>query len=323
MKAMVFTTYGSPDVLQLKDVPKPVPKDNEVLVKIYATAVNDYDWSLVRGKPHLLRIMFGLFKPRNPIPGMELAGTIEAIGASVSSFNVGDDVYGDTSEHGFGTFAEYMCVNEKALVHKPEKMTFEEATSIPHASMLAFQGLMDKGKIQQGERVLINGGGGGVGTFGLQLAKLYGAHVTGVDTGEKLKMMTEMGFDEVIDYKTTDFTKNGQQYDLILDAKTTRSLFAYPRALKPGGRYVTVGGYLNRLLQLFFLKRWISKFSGKQLHIVGLAANKDLAYINELFEAGKIKCIIDGPFKLSESAKAIQRFGDGKHSGKVVVSIDH
>ncbi|MGH1366882.1 MAG: NAD(P)-dependent alcohol dehydrogenase [Calditrichia bacterium] len=323
MKAMVFATYGSPDVLQLTEMPKPTPKDDDVLVKIHATAVNDYDWSLVRGKPFLYRIVFGFFKPRKPIPGMELAGTIEAIGANVTSFKVGDAVYGDTSEYGFGTFAEYICVNEKALVLKPEKMTFEEATTIPHASMLAFQGLMDKGKIQQGERVLINGGGGGVGTFGLQLAKLHGAHVTGVDTGEKLQMMKELGFDHVIDYKKEDFIKNGQRYDLVLDAKTTRSSFAYPRALKPGGRYVTVGGNLTRLLQLLFLKRWISKFSGKQLHIVGLAANKDLDYINELFDAGKIKCIIDGPYKLEESAKAIQRFGDGKHSGKVVVSIDY
>ena len=323
MKAIVCTKYGLPDVLQLKEVDKPTPKDNEVLVRIHATAVNDYDWSLVRGKPYLYRLMFGVLKPKKQIPGMELAGKVLAIGASATSFKIGDAVYGDISEYGFGSFAEYICINEKALALKPDKMTFEEAASIPHASMLAVQGLIDVGKIKQDQRVLINGAGGGVGTFGLQIAKLHRAEVTGVDTGDKLKMMKSIGFDHIIDYKKEDFTKNGQRYDLILDTKTNRSTFHYVRSLGPNGKYVTVGGFLPWLFQAFILKPWISIFSKKKIHIVTLKPNKDLDYMNELFEAGKIKPVIDGPFKLSEMPKAISYFGEGKHKGKVVISISH
>lgn len=181
MKAIVLTKYGSPSMLQLQELPKPVPQENEVLVKIHATAINDYDWSMVRGKPHLYRLMFGLLKPKIKIPGMELSGTIEALGKNVQSFKLGDVVYGDISDYGFGSFAEYICIHEKALALKPPKMTFEEAAAIPHASLLAYQGLIDLGKIQNGQQILINGAGGGVGTFGLQLAKLYDAEVTGVE----------------------------------------------------------------------------------------------------------------------------------------------
>ena len=322
MKAIVLTKYGVPsEVLQLQEMPQPSPKEHEVLIKVHTSAVNDYDWSLTRGKPFLYRLMFGLMKPKRPIPGMELAGTVEALGAKATKFKVGDAVYGDTSDHGFGSFAEYMCINEKALIQKPDNMSFEEATTIPHASMLALQGLRDTGKIQEGQQVLINGAGGGVGSFGLQIAKLHHAEVTGVDTGDKLQMMQSLGFDHVIDYKQEDFTKLGQQYDLILDAKTNRSPFAYLRALKPNGLYVTVGGTLPKLFQALFFKPWISLFSSKRVHIVALKPNKDLSYIHELFEAGKIKCIIDGPYPLSEVPMAIQHFGEGKHSGKVVISV--
>lgn len=321
MKALVFTEYGSPNVLQLKELPKPAPGEHEVLVKIHATAVNDYDWSMVRGRPYLYRLMFGLLKPKRQIPGMELSGTIEALGKNASSFEVGDAVYGDISEYGFGTFAEYVCVNEKALALKPAAMAFEEAAALPHASMLAYQGLVDIGNIQNGQQVLINGAGGGVGTYGLQLVKLYDAEVTGVDTGDKLEMMKSIGFDPVIDYKKEDFTRNGRRYDLILDAKTNRSPFSYTRSLKPGGKYITVGGHLIRLLQLLVLKLWISMFTTKSVHIVALKPNKDLNYINELFEAGKIKPVIDGPHQFSQAPEALQYFGEGKHRGKVVISL--
>lgn len=321
MKAIVCTKYGSPDDLQLKELAKPTPGENEVLVKVHVAALNDYDWSMVRGKPYLYRLMFGVLKPKKQIPGMEMAGKVEALGASVISFKIGDSVYGDISEYGFGSFAEYICINEKALVLKPDKMTFEEAASIPHASMLAVQGLIDVGKIKQGQSVLINGAGGGVGTFGLQLARLYGAEVTGVDSGDKLNMMKSIGFDHVIDYKKEDFTKNGKLYDLILDTKTNRSVFPYLRSLKPRGRYVTVGGYLTRLLQLFMLKGWVSRFSNKSMRIVGLKPNKDLAYVSKLFEEGKIKPVIDGPYTLDEVPRVLQYFGDGKHKGKVLISI--
>ncbi len=323
MKAIVFTKYGSPEVLQLKEIPKPTPAAHEVLIKIRATAVNDYDWSMVRGKPYLYRLMFGLLKPKRQIPGMELAGVVEGLGANATSFKVGDEVYGDISEYGFGSFAEYICIDENALIHKPDNMSFEEAAAIPHAAMLAMQGLVDVGKIRNGAKVLINGAGGGVGTFGLQLAKLYDAEVTGVDTGEKLGMMKSIGFDYVLDYKQEDFTKNGQHYDLILDAKTNRSTFAYVRSLKPNGTYATVGGTLPRLLQALCLRPWISKFYKKNIYIVALKPNKDLSYINELFAAGKVKCIIDRPFTLAETVEAVQRFGEGNHTGKVVVSVQH
>jgi NADPH:quinone reductase-like Zn-dependent oxidoreductase len=321
MKALVFTKYGSPEVLQFKEIEKPTPKEDEVLVEIHATAVNDYDWSMIRGKPYLYRLLFGLLKPKHQIPGMELSGTVEALGTNAELFKVGDAVYGDISAYGFGSFAEYVCINEKALVIKPDKMSYEEATAIPHAATLALQGLVDAGDIKKGQKVLINGAGGGMGTFGLQIAKLYDAEVTGVDTGDKLKMMKEIGFDHIIDYKQEDFTKNGQTYDLILDAKTTRSTFDYLRALSSKGKYVTVGGYLNRLFPMLLLKPWISIFSKKRTHIVALKPNKDLDYISELFEADKIRPIIDGPFSLSEVPEAIKYFGEGRHSGKVVIKL--
>jgi NADPH:quinone reductase-like Zn-dependent oxidoreductase len=319
MKAIVFTKYGPPETLQLKEVAKPTPGKNEVLVKVHATAVNDYDWSMVRGKPYAYRLLYGILKPKNHIPGMELAGTIEALGTNASLFKEGEAVYGDISEYGFGSFAEYVCVNEKALRRKPEKMSFEEASAISHASMLAVQGLLDIGRIQQGQQVLINGAGGGVGTFGLQIAKQYDAEVTGVDTGDKLAMMKSIGFDHVIDYRKEDFTRNGRRYDLILDTKTNRAPAAYARSLKPEGMYVTVGGKVTRFLQILI----VGKLGKKNMHIVALKPNKDLDYINELFEAGKIKCVIDGPYPLTDVPKAIRYFGEGKHTGKVVISISN
>jgi NADPH:quinone reductase-like Zn-dependent oxidoreductase len=323
MKAIVYHKYGPPEILQLKETEKPTPKENEVLVKILATAVNDYDWVIVRGKPYLYRLMFGIIKPKRKIPGMELAGMIEALGTNSTSFKVGDAVYGDISDYGFGSFAEYICINEKALVLKPGKMSFEQAASIPHASMLAVQGLVNIGKVQKGEKILINGAGGGFGTFSLQIAKLYNTEVTGVDTGDKLEMMKSIGFDHVIDYRKEDFTKNGQRYDLILDAKTNRSTFAYLRSLSPNGRYVTVGGLISRLLQAFFLGLLVRFFNKKAIRIVALKPNKDLDYINELFEEGKIKPVIDGPYKLNEVPEAIRYFGEGKHKGKVVITLEH
>ncbi len=318
----MLTKYGAPDVLQLKEVTKPTPKEHEVLLKIYASAVNDYDWGMVRGKPYIYRLLFGLFKPKNSIPGMELAGVVEAVGAHAELFKAGDEVYGDISGYGFGSFAEYICIDEKALSLRPAKMSFEQAAAIPHAAGLALQGLIDVGKIQKEQKILINGAGGGVGTLGIQIARLFNAEVTGVDTGDKLKMMLELGFDHIIDYKKEDFTKNGQRYDLILDAKTNRSTFRYLSSLNPHGRYVTVGGNITALLQTVLLKPLISIFSNKEIHLVALQPNKDLDYINTLFEAGKIKPVLDGPFKLSETPEAISYFGKGLHSGKVIITVD-
>jgi len=322
MKAIVFEKYGTTEVLELKEVEKPIPKENEILIKVRAVAINDWDWQLMQGTPFVSRLMHGLLKPKTRILGCDISGQIEGVGRNASKFKPGDNVYGDISESGFGGFAEYVCVHEKALCLKPAGMTFEEAAATSHAAMLAVQGLIDIGQIQQGQKLLINGAGGGVGTFGVQIAKLYGTEVTGVDSLEKFDTMRSMGFDHLIDYKKEDFTKNGQRYDLILDAKTNRSIFDYVHSLSPNGIYATVGGSMARLLQVLSLSPWVSMVYKKKIRVVALKPNKDLAYINKLFIEGKIKYVIDGPYKLSEVPKAIQYFGEGKHKGKVIISLD-
>tara|TARA_R110000868_G_scaffold37111_14_gene131606 strand:+ start:16649 stop:17635 length:987 start_codon:yes stop_codon:yes gene_type:complete len=323
MKAILFEKYGAPEqVLELKEVATPTPKENEVLIKIYATAINDYDWSIVRGKPYLYRLMFGLFKPKFKVSGMELAGIVEAIGPEVEHLKVGDAVFGDISDFGFGTFAEYISINEHAVLKKPDELSFEVAAAIPHASTLALQALRDIGKIQQDQKVLINGGGGGVGTIGLQLAKLNNCYVTGVDTKEKFSMMTSLGYDHVIDYTKVDFTKTAVKYDLILDCKSNRSPFSYLKALKPNGLYVTIGGKLTSLLSIFFWSKLIALFSTKKLQILSLKPNVGLDHICTLIEENKIKSEIDGPYPLEETARLIQYFGEGKHKGKVVLKTN-
>ncbi len=317
MRAIVCHRYDDPEKLQIRDIPVPEPGKDEVLVKIHATAINDYDWAQVRGKPFSYRLLFGIRRPKHPVPGMELSGTVEGLGDKVTSFKLGDQVYGDISAYGMGTFAEYISINHKALTLKPPNMPFESAAALPHAAMLATQGLIDIGKIADGMKILINGAGGGVGTLGLQLARLYDTEVTGVDTGEKLNMMRSLGFDHVIDYKSTDFTLQGKRYHLILDAKTNRPPTAYAKALFEDGRYVTVGGELNRLLQLLVYRA----MGNRRFHLVALNPNKDLDLINKYFEEGKIKPIIDGPYQFQEIPKLIRYFGEGRHQGKVVIKL--
>lgn len=321
MKAVVLTRYGAPNVLKLQDVAKPEPKDDEVLVKVHATAVNDLDWSYVRGKPYIYRLMYGLMKPRVSVLGAEVSGTVEAVGNHVTKFQPGDYVYGDISEAGFGGFAEYVCAREDVLARKPPGMTFEMAAALPHAAMLALQGLVDVGQIRQGESVLINGAGGGVGTIGVQIAKQFGAEVTGVDSSLKLDMLRSLGFDHIIDYQREDFTRNGKRYDLILDTKTIRSPLSYLRSLKSNGRYVTVGGNVSRLLQAFCVGPLVSCFSHKHIRIVALKPNKDLGYVNDLFETSGLECVVDGPYPLNDVPQALQRFGEAKHLGKIVITI--
>ena len=319
MKALIYTKYGGPEVLQVKEIERPYPKDDEVLVKVHAVSINDWDWGLLTGD-FINRLLNGLRKPKRKILGSDIAGCVEAIGKNVTRFKTGDEVYGDLSGQ-WGGFAEYACAKESALALKPASMSFEEAAAIPQAAMLAVQGLIDKGKIQAGLKLLINGAGGGVGTYGLQIAKLYGVEVTGVDSTGKLDMLRSVGFDHVIDYTKEDFTKNGQRYDLILDVKTNRSMFDYTRALNRHGVYVTVGGSLGRLLQCLLLGPWISMTRKKYFRIVALKPNKDLAYMNELFEAGKIKSVIDGPFRLDQAADAFRIFAKGDHKGKIVITL--
>ena len=319
MKAIVYTKYGTPDALELKEVDKPIPKEDEVLIKVCAVSINDWDWALLHGD-FINRMINGLLKPKIKILGSDIAGRIEAVGKNVRKFQPGDEVYGDLSGS-WGGFAEYVCARENALALKPASMTFEQAAAIPQAAMLAVQGLIDKGQIQSGQKLLINGAGGGVGTFAVQIAKLHGVEVTGVDSSGKLDMLRSMGFDHVIDYTKEDFTKNGKKYDLILDVKTNRSIFDYTRALSPNGIYVTVGGSMPRLFQALFLRPWISIISKKRIGIVALKLNKDLPFMNELFESGKVKPVIDGPYKLDEVSRAFKVFGEGTQKGKMVISF--
>jgi NADPH:quinone reductase-like Zn-dependent oxidoreductase len=322
MKAIVYTKYGGPDVLQLKEIDQPIPKDDEVLIKIYAVSVNDWDIGLLHGD-FVNRMLNGLREPKKiKILGSDVAGNVEVVGKSITKFKQGDEVHGDLSGT-WGGLAQYVCARENALAIKPPTMTFEQAAATPQAAMLAVQGLIDKGKIQSGQKILINGAGGGVGTFGVQLAKLYGVEVTGVDSTAKLEMMRSTGFDRVIDYTKEDFTKNGQRYDLILDVKTNRSPLDCLRALQRNGMYVTVGGSTSRLLQMLILWPWISMISKKKMGLVMLKLNKDLNYMNELFQAGKVKPVIDRPFVLEEVPEAFRFFTKGLHKGKVVITVKH
>ncbi|MGZ5135891.1 MAG: NAD(P)-dependent alcohol dehydrogenase, partial [Flavitalea sp.] len=282
-------------------------------------SLNDWDWGLLQGD-FINRMMCGLLKPKKKILGSDIAGRIETVGKKVKQFKPGDEVYGDLSGT-WGGLAEYVCARENALALKPTGMSFVDAAAIPQAAMLAVQGLRDKGQIQAGQKLLINGAGGGVGSFAIQIAKLYGVEVTGVDSTGKLDMLVSMGFDHVIDYTKEDFTKNGQCYDLILDVKTNRSIFEYTRALCRNGVYVTVGGSMGRLLQALFFGQWISMVSRKHIRIVALKLNKDLAYMNRLFEEGKIKPVIDGPYRLEEVPEAFRLFGKGAHKGKIVIAM--
>src|SRR5258706_5432578 len=271
MKAIVYTKYGGPEVLHINEIEKPYPKHDEVLVKVYAVSINDWDWGLLHGDL-INRLLYGLLKPKKKILGSDIAGRIEAVGKNVKQFQPGNEVFGDLSGH-WGGMAEYVCARENALALKPTSMSFEEAAAIPQAAMLAVQGLIDKGQIKTGQKLLINGAGGGVGRFAVQIAKLYGVEVTGVDSSGKLEMMRSIGFDHVIDYTQEDFTKNGKCYDLILDVKTNRSMFDYTRALCRNGVYVTVGGSIGRLFQAL-LGSWIPMFSKKHIRIVALKPNK-------------------------------------------------
>jgi len=329
MKASVLTNYKSPDFFEFKEVEKPQPKDNDILIKIYATAINSWDWEILIGKPFVNRLMVGLLKPTKiKILGCDIAGRIEAVGKNVKHFKPGDDVFGDLSNCGWGGFAEYVCVSEKAnaLSLKPASMTFEQAASIPQASVLALQGLR-KGnietEIEQAKKVLINGASGGVGSFAVSLAKLFSAEVTGVCSTNKIDFVYLLGADKVIDYTKEDFTKNAQHYDLILDVKGSHSIFDYKRSLSPNGIYVMVGGSTKLIYQIFLLGAWFSIFTSKKM---GLLLHKpkvsDLDYIKNLFKKDKITPVIDKCYPLSKVAEAMRYYGEGHAKGKVLITMD-
>ncbi len=317
MKAIIYTAYGSPDVLQFVDIEKPAPKDNEVLVKVHAASANAADWHLMRAEPFLARLANGLLKPKITKLGTDFAGRIEAVGRNVTQFQIGDDVFGGMSLNEMGSFAEYVCANEDALALKPSNMTFEQAAAVPLAAFTALQGLRDKGQIQQGQKVLINGASGGVGTFAVQIAKSFGTEVTGICSTRNLDMARSIGADHVIDYTKEDFTRNGERYDLIFDAVGNHSISDYKRALSPNG-ICSVAGFtsLSRLFPLMI-------FGNKQIGLMETAKGnkKDLIIIKELLEAGKIVPVIDRRYPLSETAEAIRYLETGHTRGKVVITM--
>lgn len=324
MKAVDHTEYGHASNLRIKEIDKPIPGPSDVLVKIQAAAINDWDWSLVSGKPFYIRLLCGLRKPKVNIPGLDISGEVEAVGSEVTRFKVGDRIYGDLSESGFGGFAEFVCVPEKAIAIKPGNIDFVEAAAIPHAAELALQGLRDEGNLQAHQSLLINGAGGGVGTIGIQIARELGVkQVAGVDHTEKMELMNSLGFDSVIDYTKEDFTDGKNRYDLILDTKTNRSIFRYLKALHPHGTYVTVGGSTFRLIQALLLAPLVALFSKKRIRIVALKTNRNLDYIRTLVESGKITPTIDSRHPLDAVSKAIERFGSGKHQGKVILLTEN
>lgn len=307
MKAIVCPKYGSPDILEFKELEKPVPGDNEVLIKIYASSLNAADWHIMRGDPSLARLFLGLLKPKYKILGADIAGQVEAVGKSVTQFKPGDNVFGDLSSCGFGGFAEYVCAAEDALVLKPVTITFEEAAAVPLAAISALQGLRTSGLIRSGQKVLINGASGGVGTFAVQIAKAFGAEVTAVCSTGKMEMVRSIGADHVIDYTKEDFTHRGERYDLIVAANGNRSILDYRRTLTPTGRYVMIGGSGTQMTQAIFLGPFISIISKKKMgNLMASASQKDLVFIKELLEAGKIKPVIDKRYTLSQVPDAMQ-----------------
>jgi len=321
MKAVVYNEYGLSEVLTPKEVNRPVPKDTEVLIKVHAVSINDWDWGLLRGKPFVNRMMAGIIKPsNNKILGSDIAGIVVAIGKNVSLYKQGDKVFGDLSAAGFGGFAEYVCAPCQALTLKPESMSFEQAAAIPQAAVLALQAVQDKRPKQTALKVLINGAGGGSGSFAIQIAKSFGDEITAVDCRSKFELMKDLGADHLIDYRTEDFTRNGKTYDLIIDMMGYHTIFDYQRSLKKKGRYVMVGGGSSLMFQTLFIGSLISLFTAKKLAILPHEPNKNMTDLLALFNAGKMEVTIDKCFSLTELQHAMKYFGERKSRGKVIIS---
>jgi NADPH:quinone reductase-like Zn-dependent oxidoreductase len=325
MKAIICSKYGSPDVLQLREVVKPIPQEDEVLIQIHAASLNSRDLRMLRANPFFMRLMpGGLFRPKNKILGADLAGRVEAVGRNVRQFKPGDEVFGYLpSATGRGTFAEYVCAKENPITLKPANLTFEQAAAVPEAAMTALQGLRDNGNIQPGQKVLIQGASGGVGTFAVQIAKAFGAEVTAVCSTRNLDMVRSIGADHVIDYKKEDFTQNGLQYDLILAVNGYHPISDYLRALSPEGIYVVVGGSMIQLFQAMRLRRRISKTGSQKTYVVSLVQNqKDLIFMKELLESGKVVPVIDGCYLLANAVEAFWYFEQVHAKGKIVIAVE-
>jgi NADPH:quinone reductase-like Zn-dependent oxidoreductase len=324
MKAIIRHQYGSPDVLELKELIKPVVKDDDVLVRVHAASLNSGDLDYLYGRPLIARVGTGLRKPRNRGLGLDVAGHVEAVGKDVKQLRPDDEVFGDMTQHGFGAFAEYVCAPARAFALKPARMTFEEAATVPQSAILALQGLRGRRQVRPGDRVLINGAGGSVGPFAVQLAKSFGAEVTGVDKTSKLDMLRSIGCDHVIDYARQDFTRNGQRYDYILDVAARRSIFDCRRALNPGGVYVLQGGSTVAVLQAALLGPLISMTGGRKTGVMWWwrpFKQEDVAFLKELIEAGSLTPVIDRRYTLSEVPEALRYLEEGQARGKVVISM--
>jgi NADPH:quinone reductase-like Zn-dependent oxidoreductase len=319
MKAIVCAQYGPPEVLQFTDVAKPAPTDNEVLVKIHAAAINPLDRFFMRGAP-LIRLIPGMRKPRDTRLGVDLAGQVEAVGKNLTQFKPGDEVFGACR----GSLAEYVCVPEDKLALKPANISFEDAAAVPIAALTALQGLRDKGRIQPGQRVLIDGASGGVGTFAVQIAKSFGAEVTAVCSTRNVERARSLGAGHVMDYTREDFMKSGRRYDLILGANAHHSIFDYRRLLTQNGIYVIAGGAVSQIFQGMLLAPLLSRMGSKKVGLfIANINHKDLVFLKELLEAGKVVPVIDRRYPLSDVPRAIRYLEEGHAQGKIVITIEH
>jgi NADPH:quinone reductase-like Zn-dependent oxidoreductase len=322
MKTVEFTRYGSPDYLEFKEIEIPAPDTQEVLVRIHATSINSWDWELLHATPFANRMMFGLFRPKKlKTLGFDIAGRVEAVGSAVDKFRVGDEVYGDLSACEWGGFAEYVSAPESALGIKPKNLSFEQAAAVPQAGLLAWQGLVDLGQIQPGQKVLINGASGGSGTFAVQIAKTFDVEITGICSTGKIDFVRSLGVDHVIDYTREDFTRNNKQYDLIIDAHATHSMFDYRRALAPNGRYIVHGGATSTLMSVMYLGWFLSLLDSRKFRLLLHKANKGLDALGSLLESGKVVPVIDKCFPFSQTIEALKYYGNGNARGKVVITM--
>lgn len=322
MKAILYSEYGSPDVLRLAEIEKPIPKENEILVQIHAASANPLDWHFMRGKPYLIRPTSGLRKPKDPRLGVDFAGRVEAVGSQVTAFRPGDEVFGSRR----GAFAEYLSTQGKTLVLKPANLTFEQAAAIPVAATTALQGLRDKAAVQPGQRVLINGAAGGVGTFAVQLAKVFGAEVTAVCSTRNVELVRSLGADHVIDYTQENFTQSSQKYDLLYDIIGNQPLTACLRILNAGGKLILAGGSggpilgpIGRMIRAALLSRFVSQ---KLVFYIAEDSSEDLNFMKDLIEAEKVKPVIDQCYKLEDVPEAIRYLEQGHARGKVVITVD-
>ena len=322
MKAVICTGYGPPGILKIESTGKPVPKENEVLVKVKAAPVNAGDWHVLKGEPFLVRFVFGLTKPKHRIPGSDFAGVVKEVGSSVTKFKSGDEVFGYMANNGFGTYAGYVCAPENVISHKPANASFEEAASLPVSAMTPLQALRDHGNIKKGQDVLINGASGGVGSFAVQIAKSYGVNVTGVCSTANVEYVKSLGADEVIDYKIEDFTKTGKRYDLIIDTAAHHSLSDYKKVLKPSGRYVMIGGPVSNLLKIMLFGGMMGSGGRKLSNMLMKFNQEDMDVLKSLYEEEKLKVHINKKFPLIEINEAFEYYEKGGVNGKIVVKTE-